>query len=136
MQTLRKNTKHCSVGEYEFDVAINREIMRKGFKKCPTLWRMTAQAQQNKADFSDVDKFLDLLDEAEKVNEELPIYVATVLPDMLELAGEKLDSAEIIKYCIKNQVDDQFYAKIYEFTLMGFTDGKSVKNPKVTVSLT
>ena len=136
METLRKNTKHCSVGKYEFDVAINREIMRKGFKKCPNLWRMTAQAQQDKADFSDVDKFLDLLDEAEKVNAELPIYVATVLPDMLELAGEKLDSSEIIKYCIKNQVGDQFYAKIYEFTLMGFTDGKSVKNPKVTVSLT
>ena len=87
METLRKNTKHCSVGEYDFDVAINRQIVLDGFKQFPNLWKVVAHNSKysgNVDSLEDISAFTDLLEANDIIEEVTPKYVAYVLPKMLE----------------------------------------------------
>ena len=128
METLRKNTKHCSVGEYDFDVAINRQIVLDGFKQFPSLWRVVARNSKyggNVDALEDISALTDLLEANDIIEEVTPKYVAYVLPKMLELAGENVD----------NEVDDEFNGTIFQFAMLGFIADRSEKRAKVKMSL-
>lgn len=138
METLRKNTKHCSVGEYDFDVAINRQIVLDGFKQFPSLWKVVARNSKyavNADALEDISAFTDLLEANDIIEEVTPKYVAYVLPKMLELAGEKVDLDAFYKYIVDNEVDDEFNDAIFQFAMLGFTDDRSEKRAKVKMSL-
>ena len=138
METLRKNTKHCSVGEYDFDVAINRQIVLDGFKQFPNLWKVVARNSKysgNVDALEDISAFTDLLEANDIIEEVTPKYVAYVLPKMLELAGEKVDLDAFYKYIVDNEVDDEFNDAIFQFAMLGFTDDRSEKKAKVKMSL-
>lgn len=138
METLRKNTKHCSVGEYDFDVAINRQIVLDGFKQFPRLWKVVARNSKysvNVDALEDISAFTDLLEANDIIEEVTPKYVAYVLPKMLELAGEKVDLDAFYKYIVDNEVDDEFNDAIFQFAMLGFTADRSEKRAKVKMSL-
>ena len=138
METLRKNTKHCSVGEYDFDVAINRQIVLDGFKQFPNLWKVVARNSKysgNVEALEDISAFTDLVEANDIIEEVTPKYVAYVLPKMLELAGEKVDLDAFYKYIVDNEVDDEFNDAIFQFAMLGFTDDRSEKKAKVKMSL-
>ena len=138
METLRKNTKHCSVGEYDFDVAINRQIVLDGFKQFPNLWKVVARNSKysgNVDALEDISALSDLLEANDIIEEVTPKYVAYVLPKMLELAGEKVDLDAFYKYIVDNEVDDEFNDAIFQFAMLGFTDDRSEKKAKVKMSL-
>lgn len=138
METLRKNTKHCSVGEYDFDVAINRQIVLDGFKQFPNLWKVVARNSKysgNVDALEDISAFTDLLEANDIIEEVTPKYVAYVLPKMLELAGEKIDLDAFHKYIVDNEVDDEFNDAIFQFAMLGFTADRSEKKAKVKMSL-
>lgn len=138
METLRKNTKHCSVGEYDFDVAINRQIVLDGFKQFPILWKVVARNSKysvNVDALEDISAFTDLLEANDIIEEVTPKYVAYVLPKMLELAGEKVDLDAFHKYIVDNEVDDEFNDAIFQFAMLGFTADRSEKRAKVKMSL-
>ena len=138
METLRKNTKHCSVGEYDFDVAINRQIVLDGFKQFPNLWKVVARNSKysgNVDALEAISAFTDLLEANDIIEEVTPKYVAYVLPKMLELAGEKIDLDAFYKYIVDNEVDDEFNYAIFQFAMLGFTDDRSEKRAKVKMSL-
>lgn len=138
METLRKNTKHCSVGEYDFDVAINRQIVLDGFKQFPNLWKVVARNSKysvNVEALEDISAFTDLVEANDIIEEVTPKYVAYVLPKMLELAGEKVDLDAFYKYIVDNEVDDEFNDAIFQFAMLGFTADRSEKKAKVKMSL-
>ena len=138
METLRKNTKHGSVGEYDFDVAINRQIVLDGFKQFPILWKVVARNSKysvNVDALEDISAFTDLLEANDIIEEVTPKYVAYVLPKMLELAGEKIDLDAFHKYIVDNEVDDEFNDAIFQFAMLGFTADRSEKRAKVKMSL-
>lgn len=138
METLRKNTKHCSVGEYDFDVAINRQIVLDGFKQFPNLWKVVARNSKygvNVESLEDISAFSDLLEANDIIEEVTPKYVAYVLPKMLELAGENVDLDAFYKYIVDNEVDDEFNDAIFQFAMLGFTADRSEKKAKVKMSL-
>lgn len=138
METLRKNTKHCSVGEYDFDVAINRQIVLDGFKQFPRLWKVVVRNSKyggNVDALEDISALTDLLAANDIIEEVTPKYVAYVLPKMLELAGEKVDLDAFYKYIVDNEVDDEFNDAIFQFAMLGFTADRSEKRAKVKMSL-
>lgn len=138
METLRKNTKHCSVGEYDFDVAINRQIVLDGFKQFPNLWKVVARNSKygvNADSLEDISALSDLLEANDIIEEVTPKYVAYVLPKMLELAGENVDLDAFYKYIVDNEVDDEFNDAIFQFAMLGFTADRSEKKAKVKMSL-
>lgn len=138
METLRKNTKHCSVGEYDFDVAINRQIVLDGFKQFPALWKVVARNSKygvNVESLEDISALSDLLEANDIIEEVTPKYVAYVLPKMLELAGENVDLDAFYKYIVDNDVDDEFNDAIFQFAMLGFTADRSEKKAKVKMSL-
>ena len=79
METLRKNTKHCSVGEYDFDVAINRQIVLDGFKQFPALWKVVARNSKygvNADSLEDISALSDLVAATAIIEEVTPKLVA------------------------------------------------------------
>lgn len=140
MELLRKNTKHCSVGEYDFDIAINRQITLDGLKKFPKLWKAMmkgAKVSPNVENMEDITAIADLLEMNDILEEELPKFTVYVLPKMVELAGgEPFDYDKFREYLVENEVDGDFDQKIYEFAMLGFTGDKSEKKAKVAMSLT
>lgn len=135
---IRELIRECSVGKYTFDILVNRNIVLEAFKKHPKLWKIlmeqTKKGKRNVEDLDDVETILELLDLNDTVTEEIPAFVADILPDMIKAAGSDIDAKKFLEYCVENEVDDIVNNEIYQFALMGFTEGKSAKNPKVKVA--
>ena len=137
---MRELVRKCNVGKYSFDIVVNREIVRKGFEKHPELLKIAMSSSKYKFknidDIDDVETILEILDKNDVVAEEMPKFVADILPDMIEAAKEKVDAKEFLDYCVKNEVDDIVIQELYGFALLGFTEGRSVKvrTPKVKVA--
>lgn len=90
---FEKNTKHCSVGEYDFDVAINRQIVLDGFKQFPNLWKVVARNSKysgNVDALEDISAFTDLVEANDIIEEVTPKYVAYVLPKCLNSLAKRL----------------------------------------------
>lgn len=141
-ETNRTLKKACSVGEYTFDVAINRQIVLDAFVKFPKLWELITKAGKNKDAIADPDKIIGdidalarLLEDNDALEELIPAFVRYILPKMVDAAESELDCDEFLDYCERMDCDDEFNAAIFDFAMLGFTDGRSVKKPKVKVSL-
>lgn len=136
MENLRTLVKRCTVGEYSFDVAINRQIVLDGFKEYPALWKlMNDTSKAGKADTNDITVLAELMNENDLLEDEIAKFVPFILPKMVEAAGEQLDCDAFYEYCRVNEVDDEFNRAMYEFAMLGFTGGRSEKKPKVKMSL-
>ena len=138
METLRKNTKHVSVGGYEFDIAINRRIILDGFKHFPELWTVITKSAKYKLDvdkIEDISALEDLFDANDIIEYTMPQFVSYVFPKMVELAGTELDCDKFLAYIKENGVSGEFNQAIFEFAMLGFTDGKSEEKAKVKFSL-
>jgi len=141
-ETKRTLKKACSVGEYTFDVAINRQIVLDAFVKFPELWKLITKAGKDKDAIANPDKIIDdidalarLMGENDALEELIPAFVRYILPKMVEVAESELDCDEFLDYCERMECDDEFNSAIFDFAMLGFTDGKSEKKPKVKVSL-
>ena len=75
------------------------------------------------------------MEENDALEELIPAFVRYILPKMVEAAESELDCDEFLDYCERMDCDDEFNAAIFDFAMLGFTDGRSVKKPKVKVSL-
>ena len=135
---IRELIRACNVGEYSFDILVNRNIVLEAFKKHPVLWK--ALMDQNKKgrrkleDLEDVETMIEFLEMNDALAEEIQAFVADILPDMIKAADSDVDAKEFLEYCVENEVDDIVNDEIYQFALLGFIEGKSAKNPKVKVS--
>lgn len=138
METLRKNTKHVSVGDYEFDIAINRQIILDGFKSFPKLWTVITKSAKYKLDvdkIEDISALEDLFDANDIIEYTMPQFVSYVFPKMVELAGTELDCDKFLAYIKENGVSGEFNQAIFEFAMLGFTGDKSEEKAKVKFSL-
>lgn len=138
METLRKNTKHVSVGDYEFDIAINRQIILDGFKSFPKLWTVITKSAKYKLDadkIEDISALEDLFDANDIIEYTMPQFVSYVFPKMVELAGTELDCDKFLDYIKENGVSGEFNQAIFEFAMLGFTGDKSEEKAKVKFSL-
>ena len=138
METLRKNTKHVSVGDYEFDIAINRQIILDGFKSFPELWTVITKSAKYKLDvdkIEDISALEDLFDANDIIEYTMPQFVGYVFPKMVELAGTELDCDKFLAYIKENGVSGEFNQAIFEFAMLGFTGDKSEEKAKVKFSL-
>lgn len=140
MEHLRKLIKRCTVGKYSFDVAINRQIVLEGFKKFPSLWKAVtkaAPAGKDGVDTGDIEALAEIMETNDILLDEMPKFVAFLLPKMIGEADNEaeVDCDEFLEYCRDNEVDDEFNTAMFEFAMLGFTDGRSEKKPKVKMSL-
>lgn len=135
VRMLRKN---CEVGKYKFDIAINRQIVLDGFEQFPELWKIIVKSEKEGSsieDIEDVKLLTELLDKNDEIEELTSKFVQYILPKMVELAGEDVDCDEFYRYCVRNDADQELDIAIFDFAMLGFTDGKGAKKPKVKVSL-
>lgn len=142
MEHLRKFIKRCTVGKYSFDVAINRQIVLDGFKEFPALWKSISKNERttkNDIDTGDIYELEALMKENDILVDEIPKFVEFILPKMVVEAdaefGGSFNCNEFFEYCRINDVDDEFSSAMFEFAMLGFTDGRSEKKPKVKMSL-
>lgn len=138
MEHLRKLVKRCTVGEYSFDVAINRQIVLDGFKEYPTLWKMMNDTSKNSGgniDTDDISVLGELMNANDAMEDEVEKFIVFILPKMIEEAGEQVDCDAFLEYCRENDVDDEFVRAMFDFAMLGFTGGRSEKKPKVKMSL-
>lgn len=135
---IRELIRECNVGEYSFDILVNRNIVLEAFKKHPVLWKalmdQTKKGKKNVEDLEDIETMIEILEMNDALAEEIPAFVADILPDMIKAADSDVDANEFLNYCAENEVDDIVNDEIYQFALLGFIEGKSAKKPKVKVS--
>lgn len=135
---IRELIRECNVGEYSFDILVNRNIVLEAFKKHPVLWKalmdQTKKGKKNVEDLEDIETMIEILEMNDALAEEIPAFVADILPDMIKAADSNVDANEFLNYCAENEVDDIVNDEIYQFALLGFIEGKSAKKPKVKVS--
>lgn len=135
MKTL---TKHISVGTYEFDVGIDRNITVDVFEHFPDLMEYLLEnktSDENKIVIEAIKgKTLGkLLDSTDQILE----LVKYAFPFLLEKAdkekgtnnAEKAD--EIIAYVYENEVESEFSNALFEFVCLGFTSDTNERKPKV-----
>lgn len=136
MERQRQLDKECIVGEYAFKIAVNRQMVLDAFKHTPELWNTINKISKSgvsSEDINDIETLATIMADNDIVDREKPKFVSYILPRMVELAEENIDCEEFIAYCEENAVDDIVYDNILEFAMLGFTEGRSAKKPKVAV---
>ena len=131
-------TKHISVGDYEFDVGVDRHITVDVFEHFPDLMEYLLEnktADENKIVITAIkEKTLGkLLDSTEQIQE----LVKYAFPALLAKADKEkgTDNAskadEIIAYIYDNEVETEFSNALFEFICLGFTNDTNERKPKV-----
>lgn len=135
----RQLRRKLNVGEYSFDIQIDRQILMETFKAHPKLWEVMSNASEEKADISkikSIDEVSELLEQNDIIEEEKPLFCKDALAKMAVSAGSDVDVDKFIEYCEDNYCDEEVYDKVFEFALLGFTVGKGEeKKPKLKVQL-
>ena len=147
---MRNETRTITLGEFTFNVAIDRHITCVTYEACP---EETAFLFSKREEFSSdetnentllinaikekkLEKTLNCSDELVKPIAKL---VEFALPLMLKKAykGEAspVDAQYIIEYTKKNEVDIMFNNDIYELISLGFTLGEQDRKPKVPYAM-
>lgn len=138
--------KHISCGSYEFDVCINRDIAVRALEEFPDLSEYVftnAKENAKTKNVKNIDEFDILLDnirkkktsELYKQEENLRKCVEFAFPLMLKVSGSDIDVNEFIAFVTENNVDDEFFASMYEFILLGFTQREVIEQRKVNFSM-
>lgn len=141
---IRELRTRITVGEYSFEMKITRDILQNALSKSDGIWNYMKK-QQDASDV-DVDKlsakeFVEVAMEQEKFYEDLDVFIADILPKMIEAAYEDKESEfkgtvdEFLDYCDENGVLDDVELKIFQFTMLGFTNGRGnmTATPKLKV---
>lgn len=142
---LREFRTHITVGEYSFDMVINRDILQKSLSNHNGIWEFM---QNNKdADKEDIENLAvgDIVAKALETQtfyDDLDDFIVDILPKMIATAeenGEKqFDGTvdEFLDYCDENGVLEDVEMQIFNFSMLGFTGGKGeAKQPKVKVEM-
>lgn len=127
--------KHISVGEYEFDVAVDRNITVDVFEHFPDLMEYLLNNQDSQDGNQIVINAIKgktlgkLLDSTEQIKD----LVKYAFPFLLAKANKEMaDKAdEIIDYIYENEVEEEFSNALFEFICLGFTNDTNEKKPKV-----
>lgn len=130
MSRQRQLITKVNVGEYSFDIAINRDILCSAFEKNEELWDMVIATNQDKKA---------QIRAAFNIEKYVPKFIKDILPEMIKEANSDVNAEEFLEYCNENGVMKNVTAEIYRFALMGFTDGESKQSsqkPKVQVKFT
>lgn len=131
-------TKKISVGDYEFKVGIDRDIVADAFEEYPDLIEFLLNNSDGKENDIIVKALRDKnLRQVLETNEQIAGVVKFAFPRMLEKA-DKLNGTdnaskvdEIIDYIYENEVDNIFNTEMFKFMCMGFTAGTTERKPKV-----
>lgn len=131
--------KHCTVGEYSFDLCVNRDVVLDTLRVNEKFWTAMNKATKDKkgvedVDLDDINEVIKIMAINDEMEEETPAVVSYILPKMLALADDETNPDELIKYCEENEVDDLFFEEVIKFMMLGFTKGKAEKKPKVNVN--
>lgn len=141
-----------SVGEYTFDIAVNRDIAYTAFKAYPSVWKMISKSLNSASkngnevgefDFTDIDSVYEL----SAFNDDRVEFIEYILPKMVALCKDLNDVQDSVKfsqdfmaYCDENFVKDEVVNEIYGFVVTGFfgAEGnqKEIKKPKLKVKFT
>lgn len=124
--------KHISVGEYEFDVGINRELVADAFEAFPDLIEiLLTNSGGNETDMIlkavKEKKLHQMLD----ANAQIEEFVKFCFPKMLEMVGDDSSPDEIIAYIYENEADEIFNSEMFKFICSGFTPDTAERKPKV-----
>ena len=137
-------TKNVTVGDYEFKVAIDRNIMADAFEQFPDLMEYLLK---NSGKAKDDSEFLieaiknKNLHTVVQSGDDIKALVKYAFPKMLEKADKEygtdnLSKAdEILAYIEENEVDEIFSASMFEFICLGFTKETTEKKPKVKFTM-
>lgn len=144
----RTNTKHCVVGDLEFDIAVNRAIVANAFEKFPKLWEVMQELDEvkDRKDFKVIQKYYEFETQKEE-------FVRYIFPLMLEYGKSELYengsyenmAKEYLDYfddqdVLNDEQDEDGEAQfgvltlLYQFAMSVFTTSKGVKR-KVTVKI-
>lgn len=123
-------SKHITLGDIEFNVAIDREITAKAFEEFPDFTIYALSNSENKEEIvanaiRDKELFKLL-----SVNDDMGKLVKFALPLMMKKAGEtEIENKiqEIQTVLEENNFDDEFNSKIFEIICLGFTQGTGEK---------
>lgn len=143
---LRELITHITVGEYSFDMKINRNILQQSLSKCDGIWEFMQDNQKLKQDDLDklsVGEIMKKAEETDKFYENLDMFILDILPKMIAAAEEDKPKQfvgtveEFLDYCDDNGVLDDVEMKIFEFAMLGFTGGKgnTESKPKLEVKM-
>lgn len=139
MTNQRQLIRKLTVGDYSFDIQINRQLVLDAFKRHPQLWKIISEGVKEgdaEVKIDDIDEFSKLLDKNDAMESEIPAFCEDLLPRMVALAGGELNSSEFFAYCDNNGVLEEVNAKLLEFAMLGFSAGRSEKKtPKLKVTL-
>ena len=129
MKTLRK---HISVGDYKFNVGVDRDIVVDCFEQFPSLVEfLLKQANGDNADIIVNAVKSKNLRQVLETNEQIADFVRFALPKMLKKAEDESDAEEILNYIYENEVDEVFNSEMFKFICSGFTPDATEKKPKV-----
>ena len=139
MATQRQLIRKLTVGDYSFDIQINRQLVLDAFKRHQKLWKIISEsAKEGDAEvkIDDIDEFSKLLDKNDAMESKIPAFCEDWLRRMGALAGGELNSSEFFAYWDDNGVLEEVNAKLLEFAMLGFSAGRSEKKtPKLKVTL-
>lgn len=128
---MKELIKKVEIGEYNFDIKINRDIALTVAEKEPEFFEklFSNSNRDTKINFKNVGKLRELFEMNDFISINSARIVNVALP--LMLINEKLNAKEIIKYVSDNDADEIFNNAMVEFILMGFTNNELDKKPKV-----
>lgn len=139
MANQRQLIRKLTVGDYSFDIQINRQLVLDAFKRHQKLWKIISESAKDgdtEVKIDDIDEFSKLLDKNDAMESEIPAFCEDLLPKMVALAGGDINASEFFAYCDDNGVLEEVNAKLLEFAMLGFSVGRSEKKaPKLTVKL-
>lgn len=141
MKILHKNVE---LGDYNFGIAVDREIVADAFDKYPEVVRFMLKytsAEEESDDF-----MLKALESHEfkeifLLEENMEKVVKYAFPKMLKKADEKdgTDNAEhcedLLEYIYDNDADEIFVEEMFKFLCLGFTADTTEKKPKITMTI-
>lgn len=133
--------KHIEVGDYTFDVALNRDIIADSFESFPDLMDFLLSADKGKADVVSKAIREKKVRQVLSMNDDIEKFVKFAFPRMLEAADKEKGTSnaekaeEILNYISENDVDTEFNAAMFKFICSGFTPETAGKKPKVKFNM-
>ncbi len=136
---MKTYSKNVTVGDYKFDVSVDRQIAAEGLEKFPDLveYVLTQQDGVSAIVKATKDKKLGTL---LGIDEQAEALVKFAFPKMLKKADAEFGtdnynrSQEILDYIYENDADDVFITAMFEFILSVFTSETPGKKKKSRVA--
>ena len=140
IMTIYKKT--VTVGKYEFNISVDRDMVADAFDKYPKLLTLIIKYSDGNENPDEKAILLRAIEDGNfktllKSNEEIAEIVKYLFPLMLKKADKFYEtdnaskSQEILDYIYENEADEVFFSSVFEFIVSVFTDGVEEKKPKV-----